>query len=604
ETMAQQVRAEQEKGFNFKKLMESAKSTTLKHHKLTLEFTANPVWYAVQALPYLAEYPHDCMEQVFSRFYANSMAGFILDANPGIKKVFDIWKSAEGGNALLSNLEKNQELKTLLLEETPWVLDAQDESQRKKRIALLFDINKMASQLARALKKLKEGQMASGAWPWFNGMRENRYITQHIVCGFAHLHALGVVDAVKNKTIQAMLREAVPYLDRAVRDDYDWLKKHSQDLEKMHIGHIQVHYLYARSYFPDIPRHADTKDAFAYYKGQAEKYWLRFNKYSQGMIALAMNRFGNKTLPKAIAASIKEHALYSEEMGMYWKDSYGYYWYQSAIETHALLIEMFSEVMEDRKSVDELRTWLLKQKQTQDWGTTKATADACFALLINGTQWLTQSQPPDITVGKIKIDPKKIDGVKVEAGTGYFKTSWPRDEITPDMGRITVKNNNEVVAWGGVYWQYFENLDKITPAETPLKLKKQLMVERPSDTGPVLHPLSKKDVKIGDRIKVRIELRVDRNMEYVHMKDMRASGFEPEDVISMFKRQDGLGYYQSTKDASTNFFFDYLPKGTYVFEYALRVSHAGDFSNGITSIQCMYAPEFSSHSQGVRVEIK
>jgi uncharacterized protein YfaS (alpha-2-macroglobulin family) len=196
-----------------------------------------------------------------------------------------------------------------------------------------------------------------------------------------------------------------------------------------------------------------------------------------------------------------------------------------------------------------------------------------------------------------------MDNVKVEAGTGYFKTSWSGNEVTPDMGYVTVTNNNKMVAWGGVYWQYFENLDKITPAKTPLQLKKQLFIEKPSDTGPKLHPLKKEKVKIGDRVKVRIELRVDRTMEYVHMKDMRASGFEPENVISRYKWQDGLGYYESTKDASTNFFFDYLPKGTYVFEYPLRVSHAGDFSNGITTIQCMYAPEFSSHSEGVRVRI-
>jgi uncharacterized protein YfaS (alpha-2-macroglobulin family) len=209
----------------------------------------------------------------------------------------------------------------------------------------------------------------------------------------------------------------------------------------------------------------------------------------------------------------------------------------------------------------------------------------------------------DITIGNIKVDPKQAD-TDIEAGSGYFKTSWSGTEIKPEMGNITVQNNNKVVAWGGLYWQYFENLDKITSAETPLKLKKQLFVERSTDTGPVLIPLSKEKLSLGDRIKVRIELRVDRDMEYVHMKDMRASGFEPENVISRFKWQDGLGYYESTKDASTNFFFDYLSKGTYVFEYPLRVTHFGDFSNGITQIQCMYAPEFTSHSEGVRVKIK
>jgi hypothetical protein len=609
ESLPLPVRAKQTKAFQFKKLVNASKSTTLKHHKLTLEFTANPVWYAVQALPYLMEYPHECLEQIFSRYYANTMASYIVNSNPEIKSVFDIWKSAEGkdSNALLSNLEKNQELKTLLLEETPWVLNAQDETERKKRIALLFDLNKMASQLDRALRKLQEGQMPSGAWPWFFGMRENRHMTQHIVCGFAHLDRLEVIQTRKNNKIWAMLKEAVPYMDRKIKEDYDWLIRHDIDLDKMNIKHMHVHYLYGRSYFRDIPMDDSINKAFAYYKGQAEAYWLRFNKYSQGMIALALNRYNNHKSAAAIARSIKEHALYSEEMGMYWKESYGYYWYQAPIETHALLIEMFDEVLDDQKSVEEMKTWLLKQKQTQDWRTTKATADACYALLLRGSDWLGEIELPDITIGKankIKIEPRKIDGVKVEAGTGYFKTSWSRGEVTSDMGHITVTNNNQIAAWGAVYWQYFENLDKITPARTPLQLKKQLFIEKPSDTGPVLHPLKKNRVKIGDRIKVRIELRVDRTMEYVHMKDMRASGFEPENVISRCKWQDGLGYYESTRDASTNFFFDYLPRGTYVFEYPLRVSHAGDFSNGMTTIQCMYAPEFSSHSKGVRVQIE
>lgn len=607
ETLPLPVRGKQTKQFTLKKLVNAAKSSTLKHHKLTLEFTANPAWYAVQALPYLMEYPHQCMEQVFSRYYANGIASFIVNANPKIKRVFDTWKTAEDSNALLSNLEKNLELKTLLLEETPWVLNAQSETERKKRIALLFDIAKMAAQSERALEKLKEGQLPSGAWSWFSGMRENRYITQHIVCGLAHMGVLNVIDIRKEPTISAMLREAVPYLDRELKEDYDRLIRNDVNLERRNIHYIHVHYLYARSYLKHIPMDDACNTAFAYYKGQAEKYWLKFGKYLQGMIALAVHRYDNHKLAAAIITSIEEHALYSEEMGMYWKESYGHYWYQAPIETHALLIEAFDEIADDQKSVAEMKTWLLKQKQTQDWRTTKATAEACYALLLKGADWLAESEPPDIVMGKVNpvtIDPRKRDDVKVEAGTGYFKTSWAGGDVVPDMGHITVTNNNKMVAWGGLYWQYFENLDKITPAKTPLHIKKQLFVERPSDKGPVLHLLEKSKVKVGDRVKVRIELRVDRTMEYVHMKDMRASGFEPENVISRCKWQDGLGYYESTKDASTNFFFDYLPKGTYVFEYPLRVSHAGDFSNGITVIQSMYAPEFSSHSEGLRVKIE
>ncbi|MCP4153224.1 MAG: hypothetical protein GY757_36170, partial [bacterium] len=561
-------------------------ASTKKHHKLTLEITANPLWYAVQALPYLMEYPHQCLEQIFSRYYANSIATHIVKTTPQIKKVFDKWSSTKGTNALLSNLEKNRELKSLLLQETPWVMEAKNETQRKKRIALLFDITKMAASQGRAFKKLEEGQMPSGAWTWFSGMQENRYITQHIVCGLAHLHALKVIDARKHKRVWEMLKKALPYLDRQIDGDYRRLIKREVNLEKKQFGYNQIHYLYARSYFKDIPIKRETKKVFDYYKKQAETYWVKFNTYMQGMIALSLNRLGGKKTATAIIESLKEHAIYSQEKGMYWRRSSGYYWYEAPIETQALLIEAFDEILKDRESVEKMRTWLLKQKQTRDWGTTRATADACYALLLRGPNLLTETNPPEILMGtknKIKIQPAKMDNVKIEAGTGYFKTSWTGNEITPDMGHIDIKNNNNAAALGAMYWQYFENLDKIIPSKTPLHLKKKLFVEKPTDTGPVLFPLTTNTLKVGDRLKVRIELRVDRNMEYVHMKDMRASGLEPENVISRYKYQDGLGYYEVTKDASTNFFFDYLQKGTYVFEYPLRVSHAGDFSNGITT---------------------
>ena len=302
-------------------------------------------------------------------------------------------------------------------------------------------------------------------------------------------------------------------------------------------------------------------------------------------------------------ASLKENALEHEELGMYWKNNNGgYYWYQAPIETQALLIEAFDEVANDKKSVEAMKIWLLKQKQTQDWKTTKATTEACYALLLRGTDLLASDQLVEIKVGNKVLDPKQLDATKVEAGTGYFKTSWSASEIKPEMAEVQITKKGYGIAWGALYWQYFENLDKISSAETPLKLKKKLFLKKNTDTGEEISEITTDTkVKVGDLVRVRIELRSDRAMEFVHMKDMRAAGLEPVNVLSKYKWQDGLGYYESTKDASTNFFFDYLPKGVYVFEYDLRVNNAGNMSNGITTIQSMYAPEFSSHSEGTRL---
>lgn len=603
ETLPLPVNANQTKDFTFDKLKNNT-STTLQNYNLTLEFTSNPAWYAIQALPYLLEYPHECSEQIFSRYYANSIASFIANSNPKIKKVFDRWKTTDK-DALLSNLEKNQELKNALLEETPWVLEAQNESARKRNIGLLFDLVKMSNELKKAEDKLSKLQYSNGGWPWFEGLPESKYITQYIVAGFGHLERLGVKNIRENQTVFRMLQQAIKYVDIRMYEDYEQLKIHKLPLDIKNISYDQIFYLYGRSYFVDIPVDKMHQKAFDYWKGQAEEYWLSNRKYLQGMIALALYRYSDTEIAGDIVKSILENAVISDEMGMYFKEERGWFWYQAPIETQALLIEAVDEIAKDQRSVDLMKTWLLKNKQTNDWKTTTATANACYALLLKGTEWLAETRLPDIKIGEENLQIENNPDIYIEEGTGYFKTSWKGDNIKSEMADITVTNNNSVVSWGAMYWQYFEQLDKITSSETPLKINKKLFLEIDTETGKKITPVNEEtELKPGDKIIVRIEIRVDRTMEYIHLKDMRAAGLEPINVLSTHKYQDGLWYYENTKDAATNFFIDRLPVGTYVFEYPLRATYKGNFSNGITSIQCMYAPEFSSNSEGIRVNIK
>ena len=613
ETLPMWVRSNQTKTFTLDKLKNNT-STTLKHHKLSLEVTSNPAWYAIQALPYLMEYPHECAEQTFSRYYANTLASFIANSNPRIQEVFNQWKSSK---ALLSNLEKNEELKSLIIQETPWLRDAQSETEQKKRIALLFDLNKMQNEQTSAIRKLKNIQMNNGGFPWFKGARyPSISITNHIASGFGHLRKLGVQKL--GKTSQNILKKAVSFLDGEFVDSYQSLLKEADKirskegktaaekfLKSKHIGYAQVQYLYMRSFFDDIIINKSTRTAIDYYSKQSITFWNDFNLYAKGQIALHQFRANNTTAANKILNSLKENSITSEELGMYWKENKaGWYWHQAPIETQSLLIEAFSEVTKDTKLIDNLKIWLLKNKQVNQWKTTKATSEAVYALLLQGSNWISSTELVDVKIGGKKIDPSKLKNTKVEAGTGYFKTSWSSPEITSKMATVTLTKKDKGIAWGGLYWQYFEDLDKITSAKTPLQLSKKLFKKVNSDTGKKLIKVTNSNLVVGDLVTVRVELRVDRSMEFIHMKDMRASAFEPVDVISKYKWQDGLGYYQSTKDAATHFFFNRLPKGVYVFEYDVRVNNKGSFSNGITTIQSMYAPEFSSHSEGVRVEVK
>ena len=652
ETLPMWVRSGQSKTFVLDNLKNSSSfgantKNTLRNHKLTLEITSNPAWYAVLALPYLMEYPYECNEQTFARYYANSLASHIANVNPCIREVFDQWANSD---ALISNLEKNEELKSILIQETPWLRDAQSETEQKKRIALLFNLDKMKNEQANALNKLRNGQKPSGAWAWFNGGPDNRLITQHIISGMGHLKHLDIIpDRVGSEKssssalspdrtqdsdptqdqygpIETIIQNAITYLDTEFVKEYEEMKKYASDLDDDHLSPTQIHYLYMRSFFPDIKTSKEVDKIISYYKVQAQKYWTKTGLYSKGMLALVLHRSDDKVTAKKILRSLKENSIMSEEMGMYWKGNVAsWHWNQATIETQALMIEAFGEINLDSKSmgnieiIDNLKIWLLKNKQTNQWETTKATTEAVYALLLQGSDWLSVTDAVEVSVGGEKITPSNSDGlpkedsevdrstkerIKLEAGTGYYKTSWNGNEIRPEMAEVKLIKKGDGIAWGALYWQYFEDLDKITSAETPLEPRKKLFLKKNTDTGEEISEItSKTNLKIGDLVRVRIELRSGRDMEFLHMKDMRAAGFEPINVLSSYKWQDGLGYYESTKDASTNFFFDYLPKGVYVFEYDLRVNNAGQFSNGITTIQSMYAPEFSSHSAGVRVKV-
>ncbi len=586
------IRGAQTKTFNFAKLLESAKSNTLKNETLTVQMTSQPAWYAVMALPYLMEYPYECSEQTFNRLYANSLARHIANSDPKIRKVFDQWKNTP---ALDSPLFKNQDLKAATIEETPWLRDAVKESEARRNVGILFDDNRLTEETGRLIRKLAQMQNPSGAWPWFPGGPDNDYITLYITTGFGRLRHLGVqID-------QAPAIKSLTRLDSWVDRMYREILKHGHP-EENHLSSLVALYLYTRSFYrQDRPIAKEHQEAVDYWMNQARKYWLKLaNRQSQAHIALALNRFGDGDTAKAIMASIKERSVSNEELGMFWRDTeLSYWWYRAPIETQAMMIEAFDEVANDAASVEDCKVWLLKQKQTQNWKTTKSTADAVYALLIRGTDLLKSDALVQVTVGNMPIQPEKV-----EAGTGFYEQRFVRTEIKPEMGNITVKKTDPGVAWGNVTWQYLEDVSKVTPHEgTPLKLEKKIYRRIFTKKGPVLEEV-KGPIAVGDELVCRIVLRTDRDMEYVHMKDHRGSGTEPVNVLSRYKYQDGLAYYESTKDTATHFFIDYLPKGTYVFEYALRVQHKGTYPTGLTNIQCMYAPEFNSHSESVMLEVK
>jgi len=592
ESLPLPVRGPQTKEFEFTRLLESGQSSTLRHQSLTVQMISQPAWYAVMALPYLMEYPYECSEQIFNRLYANTLAFHIANADPKIRRIFDQWRATP---ALDSPLETNEDLKSVALEETPWVRQAVAESEARRNVGILFDHNRLVDETSRALFKLEQMQLDSGLWPWFPSCRGNEYITLYIVTGFGRLRHLGAGQIDLSCAIKAL--EA---LDRWMDGRYRWILEHG-DKDQSNVSSTIALYLYGRSFFlSDKPVSAQYQDALDYWLGQARQYWLNLWRQSQAHLAIALKRFGDLQTPDQIMQSIREHSVTDEALGMYWRDlERSWWWYRAPIETQALMIEAFDEVSGDAQAVEDCRAWLLKQKQTQDWKTTKATADAIYGLLLRGTDFLASDALVEVALAGEWIEPDQV-----EAGTGFYEERFVRGEIEPAMGSITVKKTDEGVSWGSVHWQYLEDMSKVTPyIGTPLQLTKALYVKRMTDEGQVLYPVQS-SLAVGDELVVRIELRVDRDMEYVHLKDQRGSGTEPVEVLSRYRYQDGLGYYQSTRDTATHFFMDCLPKGVYVFEYSTRIQHKGRYQTGIASIQCMYAPEFNSHSASFDLEVR
>ncbi len=580
--------------FEFSRLLETAGSDSLSHQSLTVQMASNPAWYAVLSLPYLMEFPHQCSEQIFSRLYANSLARHIATSDPKIQRVFEQWR---GTDALDSPLEKNEDLRAVMLAETPWVRQADSESQARRNVGILFDKNRLDDEISRALNQLGQQQLEDGRWPWFPGGPANDFITLYVTTGFGRLRHLGVEIDVDPA------RRSLTRLDQWVTEMHqEILNRRPPTPDANHLSPTVALYLYGRSFFlGDQPIAAEHQAAVDYWLGQAKKYWLDSpSLLMQGHLAIALKRFDDPETATNIMISLKERSVLSEEMGRYWAAGpVSPWWYRAPIETQALLIEAFDEVASDAEAVEQCKTWLLKQRQTQNWKTTKATADAVYALLLRGTDLLASDKLVEVTLGDRQLQPQKV-----EAGTGFFEVRIPTAEINPAMGKITVVKSDPGIAWGSVHWQYFEDISKITASgENPLQLTKQLFVKRNTDAGPVLQPLTG-TASVGDELVVRLVLRTDRDLEYVHLRDHRGSGTEPVDVLSSFRWREGLGYYQATRDTATDFFIDYMRKGTYVFEYSTRIQLRGEYQTGMANIQCMYAPEFQSHSESLGIKVE
>lgn len=563
-------------------------SKTASEQRLTVEFTAHPAWYVVQALPVVANPQNEDALSWATAYYAHSLAAFIVKENPRIKQVFDSWK-AQGGTkeTFMSNLQKNQELKNILLAETPWLTEATNEAEQKQRIATLFDLNTMNSQLAVSVEKLGELQNADGAWSWYKGMQGSRYVTTQVMEMLVRLNALTHQDA--DSRMQPMIQKGFEYLGKQAAEEYKSMKEaEKKGAVGLRPSEQVLRYLYICALDGKAP--VDEK-VNRYFIDKLSGEGKELTIYGKALGAIILQQAGKVAEARLFMQSLMEYSVVTDEMGRYFDTPKARYsWFSYKIPTEVAAMEAIQRITKDTKAIDEMKRWLLKQKQTQTWETPIATADAVYALMATGaSDLLANTGGVEITLGK------EVIRTPADNAIGYIKKTVSGDVM--NIKKVSVDKEGTGMGWGAVYAQYLESMDQIGEQGNGLSVSRQLYKgdEALNESAPL---------KVGDRITVRLTVKADRDMDFVQIKDDRAACMEPLQAVSGFRWGNGQGYYQATKDASTQFFIDQMRKGTYVIEYQVYVNRTGEYQAGIATVQSAYAPEFGGHTRGYRVMVE
>ncbi len=596
ETMPLWINGSGSNNFEFKNLLNSNQNNSINNKLFVIELTANPVWYAILALPQVQALNNNSTEHTFNTLYANSLGKYIWQNTPNLATYFS-YLQKNNSSSLVSPMQKNSELKQTILNETPWVLNAQTEQQQKNQLQQWFDKNNIDQQITESVYKLLQTQNPQGWWPWFTGMSENRYITQHITKGLLQLVNCNAIDY---NIISPLLKNAVNYLDNKIIDDYNKSKLDKQ----AGISVLQADYLYTRYLLKNNSPATETANAISFYSQLAKKQWPKLPKNAQALLAVYFYNTNDTVTANAIIESIKQHALFNTEMGMYWKENVaGYGWYNDPIAFQCTIIDAFTQTNQPTQLINQMKIWLLKHKQTNHWKTTKQTTAAIYALL-NNNKFITDSANITIKTGNTVITPQQYKQ-QAEPVTGYFKQTFNSDKITPQNGNITIEREGNGVSWGGAYWQYFTDVASVSQFSGGLSIDKTIAIETDTHNGKKLIKTTNGHVfNVGQTITVVLTITTDREMDYVQIKDNRPACFEPVYEPSGYNYVGSIGYYQTTTNAAKYFYIEHLPKGTFTLRYTLNVTHKGSFTAPPASVQCYYAPEFSAGSKGSRIIVE
>lgn len=546
------------------------------NNKLTVEYTDNPAWLMVQALSAVSLNCEDNAIGLSAAYYADAIGRHLLNESPLIKSTIDQWKQEKGAEtSLMSNLQKNQSLKTMLLEETPWVAESNKESEQKQQLINFFDSNSIGYRMNSVLQKLQTLQNPNGSFSWWKGMPGSRYMTTEVTKMMIRLNML----IGKQPQTERIIRRAMSYLDKEAAREVRHIKK----MVAEHIKNIQLDndicvYLYINA----LTERRPTAD-MNYLIEWLTKSPRALTIYGKANTAVILSHYGKAALAKEYLQSVSEYTVYREEMGRYFDTPKAQYsWFDYRIPSQVAAIEAMKRLTPGSRDIEEMKRWLLQSKRTQAWDTPINSVNAVYAFLHGEMQKLQTTEPSVV----IKIDNRPIVLPKATAGLGYVKTS----RTGKGMKTLTVDKTSAGTSWGAVYAQFMQKTAEVAEQSSGLRVTRTLLHNgKPAD-----------NLKVGDRLTVRITIEADRDYDFVQLQDKRAACLEPAEQISGYYR----GYYCAPKDHATNYYFDTLRKGKHTIETEYYIDRAGTYQMGTCTIQCAYSPEYNGRTAAKTLNIK
>ena len=554
-----------------------------KDARVTLEYCDNPVWYCALALPTIFKDSYCTSTDAAHSLFALQVAKTVAKSQPQIKEAINYWKEHDEDSTLVSMLEKNQDLKIGTLLASPWVRDADRQTMRMSRLHELFDDEISNREYEKILTALQLLQLSDGGFTWFRHpeCRSSLWATGTVL---ELLGAIKHLDGLPDDSrMTSMIDRAIKYYDSKTMEEYEELKKRAAVPESQFMG-----YAYVRSFFPEQQIPKDNAKLMKKIVKYMDKNWSKgISLKDKAWYAITLNRNGQEKTARRIIESIRQFAIVKPNTGMYWdnlQDGYGWWEYDKVAYT-SKIIQAMNEVDPRQDEIDLIRKWMLLMKQSNDWGGSSLAADAVYSILSTGSQWLERNPLPSITVAG---QPMNLD--KMAEWLGYFRTSID----ATSTGNVVIDRNGHSPAWGAVYCQYKSPMTQVQEkAIEEVSISKDYYVYAQDGS---LHEAT--SFKVGDKVKVRLIIKTNKDMDYVTITDERASCFEPVDQLSGYRSEDRTWFYQETKDTQTNVFINSLNKGTHIIGYDVWVTNPGEFTSGIATIQSQYAPQLSAHSSG------